>query len=97
MTIEITQGDTLVIAGLDDSGTLAGITVTSAVALGAFYQALLVTEIDMSLGQYEISATPAQTANWPTGLLQSDLKYVSNGVEVHSDTYEIKVKERVTK
>ena len=60
---------------------------------GAFVQSLTCTHVDSVISVY---ASPAQTADWPLGTLESDIKVTIAGEPVSSFTFEIVVREGVT-
>ncbi|WP_028955923.1 hypothetical protein [Sulfitobacter sp. 20_GPM-1509m] len=95
MSLRIKPGETLEWSVVDDSGDLTGTTIESAVSFGDFYYQLTVTEVDLSIGSYTISAT--STEYFPPGRLNCDLKYTVSGTVTYSDTFSVYVDKRVTK
>lgn len=99
--IEIKRGDTfsLDVTRVDSAGApvdCTGMTITSAVELGAFSAPLTVTAVDLALGQFRLSATAAETATWPVALISADVKYDLGGVIQRSRTFAIMVAKEVT-
>lgn len=95
MAIRIKPGETLEWACVDDAGDLTGTTIAAAVKNGDFYYALTVTETDLTIGSYSLSA--ASTSTFPVGWMDCDLKYTVSGVVTFSDTFRIYVDPGVTK
>lgn len=95
--IQIKTGDSFSWLLTDTAGDLTGITITAAVrTTGKVTRPLTVTEVDLSAGQYQISATGEETAQWPVGFLPCDLKYSATGVSSHTETFKIYVSEGIT-
>jgi hypothetical protein len=94
MKTQLKAGETLSWTVTDDSGDLTGTTIEAAIAGTNFYYPLTVTEDDLSLGIYTLSAT--STATFPVGTLYCDIKYTTGGIVVYSNTFEVKVIAKVT-
>lgn len=96
MSISIKPGATLEWLCVHGALDLTGYTIEAALGKGDFYQALTVTPVDLSTGQFKLSATPAQTEDFPVGPLLGDIKLTSGDVS-YTDTFRINVLKKVTK
>lgn len=96
MYLSFKRGDTVEISATDNAGDLTGAQIEASVEARGFSQSLTVTDVDLSAGKYTLSATPEETENWPVGALSCDLKYTVGNAVVHSPTFQIVIKERVT-
>ncbi len=77
---------------------LEGCSVTAQARSGNAVTDLAVTILyPARLGDIEIAASAAQTALWPTSLMQADIRIVhANGEITYSDTFYINVLDEVT-
>lgn len=76
---------------------LTGWTVSAAVASKnrAFYRQLTVTVLDAAKGLFELSGP---TADWPTGQLLFDIKYVTDSEQIiMTESVEVLVTQGITK
>lgn len=102
MNLYAKRGDTLSLACVDDTGDITGVTIEASVSMvrtdirGYFEESLTVTETDLSAGEYTLSATAAETEDWPIGRLNCDIKYSVGGQVERSETFYINLLERVT-
>ncbi len=88
--------------------SVSGYTITSKVnSIGTFTQSLTVTLVDPAQGQFSISATATDTANWPVfqaldgttanmNILYCDVQYSLSPYVESTDTFSIYVIEDVT-
>ncbi|QCO57452.1 hypothetical protein EOK75_17210 (plasmid) [Pseudorhodobacter turbinis] len=95
MTLKIKQGETLSWSVEDDSGDISGTVIEAALLGNGFYQTLVITPIDLTVGTYEISAT--DTSGFPTGSLSCDIRYTAGGIVVATDTFYVEVLKGVTR
>ena len=98
--LEIKQGDALVLnlQFNNDDGTpadLAAVALTSQVRDG---QNNLIAALPITLAATTGTAfvVQASTTAWPIGVLRGDIKAISGGLPVHSETFALRVKPAVT-
>mgnify|MGYP001810436662 CR=1 FL=1 len=95
------RGDTFAVSieRDNDDGSPFNITATviaSQVRRRGFVQTLTVTKTNPTAGLLAVSATAAQTALWPPGILKCDVQF-TDGADVRSTmTFDILVEEDVT-
>jgi hypothetical protein len=59
--------------------------------------ALTVTPADITQGRYQLDATSAETAAWPTGSLDGDIRYRdATGRVMHTHTFRVHVGRSIT-
>ena len=93
---EIKRGTTLALAcralrGPRAALDLTGWTVSASVRAGAAYIHHFVPVVNARAGEFELHASAAETALWPTGLLTADIRYAENssGHVVASETFSV--------
>lgn len=85
-----------------DSGVdvdLTGYTITSQVRqFGTLIQTMtvVISNQTTNTGEFTVSATATQTADWPVGTLAWDIRLADGATIVYSKTFQILVDERVT-
>lgn len=95
------RGDTFACTGerRDDDGNVLNITSTTIAAKvrrRGFVDTLTVTKTNPTAGAFAVSATAAQTANWPPGTLKCDVQF-TDGFDVQSTmTFDVVLEEDVT-
>lgn len=94
MTLSLKPSETLSWSVVDDSGDITGTTIEAALSAADFYYPLTITETDLSLGQYEISA--ANTSSFPIGTLSCDIRYTVGSLVTYTETFYVEVVEAVT-
>lgn len=92
--LTIKRGTTLNLPCTETSIDLDDVEITAAVRLGGFYEALTVSSIVPGAGTYLLSA---DTAKWPLGSLECDIKYKAPTYTVRTPTFEIILTGEVTK
>ena len=68
---------------------LSGWTVAASVRAGNVYVHHFVPVVDARAGEFDLHASAAETALWPTGMLTVDIKYAAthSGIVVASETF----------
>lgn len=105
-SINFKRGDTfsLLCTRQDSAGApvnLTGYTITSTARVGtSFSDILTVTITSAAAGQFTLSETAANTANWPissdASIMYCDVQFVFSGVVKSSETFIINVIEDIT-
>lgn len=100
MTDRIKRGETLALpkTRVDAAGAAVALPslVTAAVRTRTFYQAIGVTIDDGPAGEYTLTAPATQTAAWPIGLLDVDVKYSDGTAVAYSETFHLSCQDHVT-
>lgn len=94
MTFSLKPSETLSWSVVDDSGDISGATIEAALAAADFYYPLTVTPIDLTLGQYELSAN--NTSSFPIGTLSCDIRYTVGSIVTFTETFYVEVVEGIT-
>ena len=105
-SINFKRGDTfsLECTRKDNAGVavnLTGYTITSTAKVGtSFSDSLTVAVTNAAAGQFTLSETAANTANWPissdASIMYCDVQFVLSGVVKSSETFIINVVEDIT-
>lgn len=101
-TLVFKRGDTFsadCTAWLDDAMTeprpLTGVTIESAARFARFSQQFTVSITDAENGEFNISATAAETALWPVACMRADIQYTAAGSVDSTETFYINVAEDI--
>ena len=96
--IEVKQGDTLSL-GLqfsDDDGTPLDLSSYAIAAEVRDSAEQLVGTLSITTGSDGVASVSNDTSAWPLGNLRCDFKLTVDGAVIHSDTFGIKVSNKVT-
>ena len=64
---------------------------------GRLVHRLSVDLVDPDAGRYRLTATPLQTAAWPVGVLDADIRYLDgSGRVMHTATFTVRVLAAIT-
>lgn len=94
MIMYLKRGETLSWSVQDTAWDISGVLIEAAIAKHGFYYELTVTPDNLSEGRYVLSAD--DTADFPIGTLNCDIKYTAGGIVTYTDTFYVEVLERVT-
>jgi ethanolamine utilization protein EutP (predicted NTPase) len=94
MIIYLKRNETLSWSVVDTAFDVTGVEIEAALEKDGFYYPLTVTEDDLSVGRYFISAE--DTSDFPIGTMNCDIKYTVAGIVTYTDTFYVEVIERVT-